>query len=710
MSALSIQPTYPIFTETDGLPLENGYIWIGTANLDPQVNPINVYWDAALTILAPQPIRTINGYPSRSGTPGRLYVNSNYSIRVQDSKGSLVYSAPAATERYSDVVLSNLDASSVNYTPAGANALPMSVQTALREYVSVFDFMTEAEKTDVRNRTQSLDVWQAIQNAINACAEQVGGVAQTPIAKAVYFPYGDYLITKPINMTADNGQANRRGIRLFSGKAGSGDYVYGTKIVGQTSGKAVIEIIDNDNCEMENLVLTSTLSSGATVGIYQARRTAGVSPSQWCGNCIFRNITITFLNDGITQNNNFGTIGIINVAGEETTYERCEVWTNCPLVLTWSNSFRKSVSALTPTTYDTFAYNPYWATQADITNGSSNTIFRTIACRFIAKGFNAPIVLMHEVGSVYMYGDFLQKRASTTGVDSTNGVGYEFWNANQIVIDSATENTKTPILTHRAFSSVTMNLRGVIGSCPGPAVGILHFLPDAPSFPVTNTEITVQYVGGTPDGFMTYATPSGVGPLEPAVYTWTNCVFKTDALRANSYVDPKIIYKSRNVNFEYSDISWKTDEGYIRIPLRKKNIGKNVTTGIATIVLPTVIANLSACSVGVTAYLQASNVGPGVGNPSSASAQIQWQIVRDPLPTSTTVLGFAQYLNVTSYNAASNNIAGVSPAEVSPGFNNVELQITTSITGTDQADIFISGYLELIYAGGYSDAPTITLL
>lgn len=104
MSALSIQPTFPIFTETDGLPLENGYIWIGAVNLDPQGNPINVYWDAALTISAPQPIRTLNGYPSRNGTPARLYVNSDYSIRVQNSKGSQVYSAPAATERYGNIV------------------------------------------------------------------------------------------------------------------------------------------------------------------------------------------------------------------------------------------------------------------------------------------------------------------------------------------------------------------------------------------------------------------------------------------------------------------------------------------------------------------------------------------------------------------------------------------------------------------------------
>ena len=93
MSALSIQPPYPAFAGTDGLPLENGYIWVGTVNLNPQVNPIAVYWDAANTIAAPQPIRTLNGYPSRNGTPARFYVASDYSIQVLDSKGSVVYTS-----------------------------------------------------------------------------------------------------------------------------------------------------------------------------------------------------------------------------------------------------------------------------------------------------------------------------------------------------------------------------------------------------------------------------------------------------------------------------------------------------------------------------------------------------------------------------------------------------------------------------------------
>jgi len=93
MSALSIKPPYPAFAGTDGLPLENGYIWVGTVNLNPQVNPIAVYWDAALTIPAALPIRTLNGYPVYQGSPSRFYTASDYSIQVLDSKGSLVYTS-----------------------------------------------------------------------------------------------------------------------------------------------------------------------------------------------------------------------------------------------------------------------------------------------------------------------------------------------------------------------------------------------------------------------------------------------------------------------------------------------------------------------------------------------------------------------------------------------------------------------------------------
>lgn len=179
MSALSIQPTYPIFTDIDGQPLEDGYVWIGTANLDPQTNPINVYWDAALTLPAAQPIRTLAGYPANSGTPARLYVNSDYSIRVMNKNGSMVYSAPAATERYSDVVVSGVNAEDVIYDPPFTSAVQTNVEAKLAQTVSVKDFGAVGDGVT--------DDTAAIQATIDYVNSVGGG--------CVLFPSATYLIS-----------------------------------------------------------------------------------------------------------------------------------------------------------------------------------------------------------------------------------------------------------------------------------------------------------------------------------------------------------------------------------------------------------------------------------------------------------------------------------------------------------------------------------
>lgn len=164
MTALSINPPYPIFTDIDGQPLEDGYVWIGTANLDPQTNPINVYWDAALTLPAAQPIRTLAGYPSNSGTPARVYVNSDYSIRVMNRNGSTVYSAPSKTEAIGDI-----DSAIVSFIQAGTGAVTRTAQSKMREVFSVLDFGADPAGSATANAA-------AIQAAIDACP--VGGTLQ----------------------------------------------------------------------------------------------------------------------------------------------------------------------------------------------------------------------------------------------------------------------------------------------------------------------------------------------------------------------------------------------------------------------------------------------------------------------------------------------------------------------------------------------------
>ena len=93
--AIRVLPSYPNYRDTTGGPLENGYIYIGTAGADAETNPIAVFWDEAGTIAASQPIRTVGGYPSYSGSPGMLYVtgSSDFSLTVRTVTGTLVYSA-----------------------------------------------------------------------------------------------------------------------------------------------------------------------------------------------------------------------------------------------------------------------------------------------------------------------------------------------------------------------------------------------------------------------------------------------------------------------------------------------------------------------------------------------------------------------------------------------------------------------------------------
>jgi len=105
MPIIQVLPPFPIFTELDGQPLEDGYIYVGEPNLDPQVNPKAIYWDSNLSLPAGQPVRTLGGYPVNTGTPAKFYVNGDYSIRVLNKNGAALYSSPSVFVPGSDRVI-----------------------------------------------------------------------------------------------------------------------------------------------------------------------------------------------------------------------------------------------------------------------------------------------------------------------------------------------------------------------------------------------------------------------------------------------------------------------------------------------------------------------------------------------------------------------------------------------------------------------------
>lgn len=164
MSVQSIAQSFPIFTDIDGQPLENGNIYIGTAGLAAQTNQITVYWDASLSTPATQPIRTTGGYPMNSGSPGMLYTGADdYSLDVQNKNGTTVYSSLNVTGRIGDAL--------IRFTQSGAGATERTLESKLQDSVSIKDFGAVGDNV--------ADDSAALQAAINT-------------GKAVYVPSGTY--------------------------------------------------------------------------------------------------------------------------------------------------------------------------------------------------------------------------------------------------------------------------------------------------------------------------------------------------------------------------------------------------------------------------------------------------------------------------------------------------------------------------------------
>jgi hypothetical protein len=99
--AVSIATPFPLFVDEDGTPLDRGFVYVGTANQDPATNPASVYWDAALTVPASQPIRTSGGFlVDGNGAPGNIYCATDFSISVCDRNNAELYSADAYGARF----------------------------------------------------------------------------------------------------------------------------------------------------------------------------------------------------------------------------------------------------------------------------------------------------------------------------------------------------------------------------------------------------------------------------------------------------------------------------------------------------------------------------------------------------------------------------------------------------------------------------------
>lgn len=138
MPLTQLAPPYPIFTDKNGDPLDAGYLYFGTANLNPETNPIQVYYDAAFTQPAAQPLRTSNGYVMRNGSPALIFANSQFSVTVRNKNNELVIYSPVGYGFTPGTTASRTD--QMIYNEGSTGAIDRVLTSRLQDYVSVKDF------------------------------------------------------------------------------------------------------------------------------------------------------------------------------------------------------------------------------------------------------------------------------------------------------------------------------------------------------------------------------------------------------------------------------------------------------------------------------------------------------------------------------------------------------------------------------------------
>lgn len=230
---LPVETPFKVYTGLDGKPLDNGYVYFGIANQNPITAPVTVYWDAAGTQPAAQPLRTVNGYIMRAGTPANVFFDGAYSELVQDSKGRQVFYARTSDDfsivsallNFIALIASSVGASLVGFIQAGAGAVMGTLQARGRLVVYLWDYLSAAQRADVLAGTGALDCTIALQAALDHAASLYSVASGYGRGGAVLeLPYGAISFT---TLTRKNGVSLRghgryRTLLMMSQSGGTG--------------------------------------------------------------------------------------------------------------------------------------------------------------------------------------------------------------------------------------------------------------------------------------------------------------------------------------------------------------------------------------------------------------------------------------------------------------------------------------------------------
>jgi len=207
---VSFAVPFPQIPDAAGAPLDGGFIYMGVANLDAVANPVAVFFDAALTVSATQPLRTSGGFVvNGSGTPQNVYTAGDFSVAVKDRNNVSIYSAPsygfrvfsAAVTFGALIVNTSIVPDAAGGAFNGSAALPWATtvtRTLQAKTISVFSQTQPAVTSDLVKQTQlCVDVLCCRQTSVGAVATLVNLLNTASITRTAL---GRYSVVPTVNI------------------------------------------------------------------------------------------------------------------------------------------------------------------------------------------------------------------------------------------------------------------------------------------------------------------------------------------------------------------------------------------------------------------------------------------------------------------------------------------------------------------------------